>query len=189
MYWCSLKVCDTVIFGYLGSVVESLWDQITEWWAHRKTKQVNVWVCEVGAFFHALSSAGPQSQTLKTSDLWHHLNQSALKNKANTTPPCALLCENPVTFCCLLLSDHILCSVNWLTDERVAVQWLTRKQNYLVVQIYDLDGSSWKESQVAVTWCTCWLHSRVRKCLITAINVFTLLRNSSKQARQAGSAM
>lgn len=35
MYWCSLKVCETAILGYLGSVVESLWDQITEWWAHR----------------------------------------------------------------------------------------------------------------------------------------------------------
>ncbi|XP_069009657.1 dipeptidyl peptidase 4 [Embiotoca jacksoni] len=43
--------------------------------------------------------------------------------------------------------DHILCSVTWVTDERVAVQWLTRKQNYVVVQIYDFDGSSWKEKQ------------------------------------------
>lgn len=60
-------------------------------------------------------------------------------------------CENHVTFCCLLLSDHILCSVTWVTDERVAVEWLTRKQNYVVVQIYDFDGSNWKEKQVAVT--------------------------------------
>ncbi|CAJ1079308.1 dipeptidyl peptidase 4 [Xyrichtys novacula] len=43
--------------------------------------------------------------------------------------------------------DHILCSVNWLTDERLAVQWLTRQQNYLVVQFYDFDGSNWRESQ------------------------------------------
>lgn len=43
--------------------------------------------------------------------------------------------------------DHILCSVTWVTDERVAVQWLTRKQNYVIVQIYDFDGSSWKEKQ------------------------------------------
>ncbi|XP_035533150.1 dipeptidyl peptidase 4 [Morone saxatilis] len=43
--------------------------------------------------------------------------------------------------------DHILCSVNWLTDERVAVQWLTRKQNYVVVQTYEFDGSRWKETQ------------------------------------------
>ncbi|XP_051259084.1 dipeptidyl peptidase 4 [Dicentrarchus labrax] len=43
--------------------------------------------------------------------------------------------------------DHILCSVNWLTDERVTVQWLTRKQNYVVVQTYEFDGSRWKETQ------------------------------------------
>lgn len=43
--------------------------------------------------------------------------------------------------------DHILCSVTWATDERVAVQWLAREQNYLVVQTYDFDGSSWKEAQ------------------------------------------
>lgn len=64
--------------------------------------------------------------------------------------PCAHLWENLVTFCCLFLSDHILCSVTWPTDTRIAVQWLTRKQNYVIVQIYVLDGSSWKEKQVAV---------------------------------------
>ncbi|CAG5865552.1 unnamed protein product [Menidia menidia] len=44
--------------------------------------------------------------------------------------------------------DHILCSVTWVTDERVAVQWLTRKQNHVVVQMYDLDGGSWKQKQI-----------------------------------------
>ncbi|XP_033990356.1 dipeptidyl peptidase 4 [Trematomus bernacchii] len=43
--------------------------------------------------------------------------------------------------------DHMLCSVTWVTDGRVAVQWVTRKQNYVVVQIYDFDGSSWQEKQ------------------------------------------
>lgn len=47
----------------------------------------------------------------------------------------------------LASGDHILCSVTWVTDERVAVQWLTRKQNHVVVQIYDFDGSNWKEKQ------------------------------------------
>lgn len=50
------------------------------------------------------------------------------------------------------LSDHILCSVTWATDERVAVQWVTRKHNYVIVQIYDFDGNSWKEKQVAVKY-------------------------------------
>lgn len=56
-----------------------------------------------------------------------------------------------------LLSDHMLCSVTWVTDERVAVQWVTRKQNYVVVQIYDFDGSSWQEKQVAVTSLLLWI--------------------------------
>ncbi|XP_074550869.1 dipeptidyl peptidase 4 [Halichoeres trimaculatus] len=43
--------------------------------------------------------------------------------------------------------DHILCSVNWVTDERLAVQWLNRQQNYVIVQIYDFDGSNWSENQ------------------------------------------
>lgn len=59
-----------------------------------------------------------------------------------------LIFESAVTSCCLLRSDYMLCSVNWVTDERVAVQWLTREQNYVVVQTYELDGSSWKETQV-----------------------------------------
>lgn len=74
-----------------------------------------------------------------------------IKNEANTASSCSVWSENLVTFCCLLLSDHILCSVTWPTDERVAVQWLTRKQNYAVVQIYDFDGSNWREKQVSVT--------------------------------------
>uniref|UniRef100_A0A7N8XY11 Fibroblast activation protein, alpha n=1 Tax=Mastacembelus armatus TaxID=205130 RepID=A0A7N8XY11_9TELE len=44
--------------------------------------------------------------------------------------------------------DHIMCSVTWVTDERFAVQWLTRKQNYVVVQIYDADGNNWIPTQV-----------------------------------------
>uniref|UniRef100_A0A3B3XFI3 Uncharacterized protein n=1 Tax=Poecilia mexicana TaxID=48701 RepID=A0A3B3XFI3_9TELE len=55
--------------------------------------------------------------------------------------------ENLVIFSYFLLSDHILCSVTWATDERVAVQWLTRKQNHVVVAIYDFDGSSWREKE------------------------------------------
>uniref|UniRef100_A0A7N8XMF8 Fibroblast activation protein, alpha n=1 Tax=Mastacembelus armatus TaxID=205130 RepID=A0A7N8XMF8_9TELE len=48
--------------------------------------------------------------------------------------------------------DHIMCSVTWVTDERFAVQWLTRKQNYVVVQIYDADGNNWIPTQVHVTF-------------------------------------
>uniref|UniRef100_A0A7N6FHB6 Uncharacterized protein n=1 Tax=Anabas testudineus TaxID=64144 RepID=A0A7N6FHB6_ANATE len=31
--------------------------------------------------------------------------------------------------------DHILSSVTWVTDQRVAVQWVTRKQNYVIILI------------------------------------------------------
>ncbi|KAK0154820.1 Prolyl endopeptidase FAP [Merluccius polli] len=44
-------------------------------------------------------------------------------------------------------SDYFLSSVTWVTDERIAVQWLTRKQNQVCVQIYDFDGSHWQEKQ------------------------------------------
>ncbi|XP_019723748.1 dipeptidyl peptidase 4 [Hippocampus comes] len=43
--------------------------------------------------------------------------------------------------------DHILNSVTWVTDQRVAAQWVTRKQNYVLVQIYDLIEGKWKENE------------------------------------------
>ncbi|XP_056145576.1 dipeptidyl peptidase 4 [Lampris incognitus] len=47
----------------------------------------------------------------------------------------------------LASGDHYLSSVTWVTDERVAVQWLIRQQNYVLVQLYDFDGGSWVEKQ------------------------------------------
>uniref|UniRef100_A0AAQ4PVS8 Fibroblast activation protein, alpha n=1 Tax=Gasterosteus aculeatus aculeatus TaxID=481459 RepID=A0AAQ4PVS8_GASAC len=41
----------------------------------------------------------------------------------------------------------ILFIVTWVTDQRVAAQWVTRKQNYVVVQVYDFDESGWQEKQ------------------------------------------
>lgn len=76
--------------------------------------------------------------------LRHRRCRRALDPKVHKT----LILRVAVTSCCPVRSDHILCSVTWATDERVAVQWLTREQNYLVVQTYDFDGSSWKEAQV-----------------------------------------
>ncbi|XP_023663741.1 dipeptidyl peptidase 4 isoform X1 [Paramormyrops kingsleyae] len=40
-------------------------------------------------------------------------------------------------------SDHYLSSVTWVTDERVAVQWAKRSQNYVLMQTYDFDGRAW----------------------------------------------
>uniref|UniRef100_A0AAY4BVS0 Dipeptidyl peptidase 4 n=1 Tax=Denticeps clupeoides TaxID=299321 RepID=A0AAY4BVS0_9TELE len=44
--------------------------------------------------------------------------------------------------------DHYLSSVTWVTDERVAVQWLKRRQNHVLLQIYDFDGSNWTAKSV-----------------------------------------
>uniref|UniRef100_A0A674MU71 Dipeptidyl-peptidase 4 n=1 Tax=Takifugu rubripes TaxID=31033 RepID=A0A674MU71_TAKRU len=43
----------------------------------------------------------------------------------------------------LALSEHYLASVTWVTDERIAVQWLKRVQQHLILQIYSFDGSHW----------------------------------------------
>lgn len=45
-------------------------------------------------------------------------------------------------------SDHYLSSVTWVTEERIAVQWQKRIQNYVLLQIYDFDGSHWNEKGV-----------------------------------------
>uniref|UniRef100_A0A8C7ZC06 Fibroblast activation protein, alpha n=1 Tax=Oryzias sinensis TaxID=183150 RepID=A0A8C7ZC06_9TELE len=63
----------------------------------------------------------------------------------NVTNPSSSMQVAPPTS--IASSDHMLCSVTWVTDERIAVQWLTRKQNHVVVQIYDFDGSSWREKR------------------------------------------
>uniref|UniRef100_A0A3Q2Y8A8 Fibroblast activation protein, alpha n=1 Tax=Hippocampus comes TaxID=109280 RepID=A0A3Q2Y8A8_HIPCM len=49
--------------------------------------------------------------------------------------------------CHFVFRDHILNSVTWVTDQRVAAQWVTRKQNYVLVQIYDLIEGKWKENE------------------------------------------
>uniref|UniRef100_A0A8C9VI44 Dipeptidyl peptidase 4-like n=1 Tax=Scleropages formosus TaxID=113540 RepID=A0A8C9VI44_SCLFO len=48
-------------------------------------------------------------------------------------------------------SDHYLSSVTWITDSRVAVQWLMRIQNHVILQIYHFDGSNWNPSQKSET--------------------------------------
>uniref|UniRef100_A0A671SLK6 Interferon induced with helicase C domain 1 n=1 Tax=Sinocyclocheilus anshuiensis TaxID=1608454 RepID=A0A671SLK6_9TELE len=58
--------------------------------------------------------------------------------------------ENPVMlFYCSIPSDHYLRTVTWVTDERLAVQWLPRRQDSVLLQIYDYDGTNWKETSVA----------------------------------------
>uniref|UniRef100_A0A8C1EK14 Fibroblast activation protein, alpha n=1 Tax=Cyprinus carpio carpio TaxID=630221 RepID=A0A8C1EK14_CYPCA len=61
--------------------------------------------------------------------------------------------ENPsrqsevvMLFYCSFPSDHYLRTVTWVTDERLAVQWLPRRQDSVLLQIYDYDGTNWKET-------------------------------------------
>uniref|UniRef100_A0A7N6AKR2 Uncharacterized protein n=1 Tax=Anabas testudineus TaxID=64144 RepID=A0A7N6AKR2_ANATE len=63
-------------------------------------------------------------------------------------PKVGFSCASNIDCSYLRTRYHILSSVTWVTDQRVAVQWVTRKQNYVIVQIYEFDGSSWKEKQV-----------------------------------------
>uniref|UniRef100_A0A8D0CDJ1 Dipeptidyl peptidase 4-like n=1 Tax=Scleropages formosus TaxID=113540 RepID=A0A8D0CDJ1_SCLFO len=45
-------------------------------------------------------------------------------------------------------SDHYLSTVTWVTDERIAVQWVKRSQNHVLLQVYDFDGNSWNANWV-----------------------------------------
>uniref|UniRef100_A0A9J8BN09 Fibroblast activation protein, alpha n=1 Tax=Cyprinus carpio carpio TaxID=630221 RepID=A0A9J8BN09_CYPCA len=65
--------------------------------------------------------------------------------------------ENPsrqsevvMLFYCSFPSDHYLRTVTWVTDERLAVQWLPRRQDSVLLQIYDYDGTNWKETSVRI---------------------------------------
>uniref|UniRef100_A0A674F6A0 Fibroblast activation protein, alpha n=1 Tax=Salmo trutta TaxID=8032 RepID=A0A674F6A0_SALTR len=103
--------------------------------------------------------------------------------------------------------DHYLSSVTWVTDERIAVQWTKRKQNHVLLQIYDFDGNNWNENQVLVTSPqTLWVSSLVESTLtpgmllceafcncigLIEINVIKYLyffsfRNMNKLARPVG---
>uniref|UniRef100_A0A7N6B1W4 Dipeptidyl-peptidase 4 n=1 Tax=Anabas testudineus TaxID=64144 RepID=A0A7N6B1W4_ANATE len=53
-------------------------------------------------------------------------------------------------------TEHYLASVTWVTDERIAVQWLNRTQNHLILQIYDFSGSRW-DPQLEVTSTSGWI--------------------------------
>lgn len=48
----------------------------------------------------------------------------------------------------LALSEHYLASVTWVTDTRVAVQWLKRVQQHLILQIYNFSTSKWNPTEV-----------------------------------------
>ncbi|XP_054479910.1 dipeptidyl peptidase 4-like isoform X1 [Anoplopoma fimbria] len=55
-------------------------------------------------------------------------------------------------------SEHYLATVTWVTDERIAVQWLKRVQNHLILQIYNFTGVSWAHVEhLEVRSATGWI--------------------------------
>ncbi|XP_066135290.1 dipeptidyl peptidase 4 [Saccopteryx bilineata] len=42
----------------------------------------------------------------------------------------------------VLIGDHYLCDVTWVSKERISLQWLRRTQNYSIMDICDYDESS-----------------------------------------------
>uniref|UniRef100_A0A8C1HYM6 Dipeptidyl-peptidase 4 n=1 Tax=Cyprinus carpio carpio TaxID=630221 RepID=A0A8C1HYM6_CYPCA len=52
---------------------------------------------------------------------------------------------------------HYLSTVTWASDERIAVQWQNRTQNYVVLKTYDFNGSAWTESSLVITSSTGWV--------------------------------
>ncbi|XP_038157924.1 dipeptidyl peptidase 4 [Cyprinodon tularosa] len=53
--------------------------------------------------------------------------------------------------------DHYLATVTWVTDTRIAVQWLKRLQNHLILQIYDFSGSAWNPVEDLELTSTGWI--------------------------------
>lgn len=68
-------------------------------------------------------------------------------------------------------SEHYLASVTWVTDERIAVQWLKRVQQHLILQIYNFNGSHW--DPVEVKSCGYWGRVTLIKILIHAVSLST----------------
>ncbi|XP_069579399.1 dipeptidyl peptidase 4-like [Brachyistius frenatus] len=55
-------------------------------------------------------------------------------------------------------TEHYLATVTWATDRRLAVQWLKRVQNHLVLQIYNFSVSGWNPVEhLELTSTTGWI--------------------------------
>uniref|UniRef100_A0A8C2D202 Dipeptidyl-peptidase 4 n=1 Tax=Cyprinus carpio TaxID=7962 RepID=A0A8C2D202_CYPCA len=55
--------------------------------------------------------------------------------------------------------EHYLSTVTWASDERIAVQWQKRTQNYVVLKTYDFSDNAWTESSLSqvITSSTGWV--------------------------------
>uniref|UniRef100_A0A671YH37 Dipeptidyl-peptidase 4 n=1 Tax=Sparus aurata TaxID=8175 RepID=A0A671YH37_SPAAU len=70
--------------------------------------------------------------------------------------------------------EHYLATVTWVTDERIAVQWLKRLQQHLILQIYDLTGSTWNPVEVKLDF------SPPEPVFATDKNSYYLLKSDTK---------
>uniref|UniRef100_A0A8C4N082 Dipeptidyl peptidase 4 n=1 Tax=Equus asinus asinus TaxID=83772 RepID=A0A8C4N082_EQUAS len=52
----------------------------------------------------------------------------------------------------VLIGDHYLCDVTWVTTERISLQWLRRIQNYSIMDICDYDNSTGRWTCLVVRW-------------------------------------
>lgn len=54
--------------------------------------------------------------------------------------------------------DHYLATVTWASDDRLAVQWLKRLQNHLILQIYSRTDSGWSPVEnLEITSSSGWI--------------------------------
>lgn len=73
--------------------------------------------------------------------------------------------------------EHYLSTVTWASDERIAVQWQKRTQNYVVLKTYDFSGNAWKESSLVhlTSWTIVESLNRLKHNLHPIVNLFFLM--------------
>lgn len=58
------------------------------------------------------------------------------------------MCDMSQVSSFLVHSEHYLATVTWVTDTQIAVQWLRRVQNHLILQIYNFSDTRWEPVEV-----------------------------------------
>lgn len=130
------KMC-SLMFHVTGCV-------FTGWLHYSKSKAFCNWCFKCIYSFRGAGAQIPQGRVQNFFFIFFLYNNHRCINKYFATI-CIFTCIFALVFS---LSDHYLSSVTWVTDERIAVQWLTRRQDQVLLQIYDYDGTNWNENTV-----------------------------------------
>uniref|UniRef100_A0AAX7TQ23 Dipeptidyl-peptidase 4 n=1 Tax=Astatotilapia calliptera TaxID=8154 RepID=A0AAX7TQ23_ASTCA len=79
--------------------------------------------------------------------------------------------------------EHYLSTVTWVSDERLAVQWLKRVQNHLILQIYSFNGFTWNTYEHLEVASTGWIgrFSPSEPVFATDKNSYYLLMSDTQQ--------